>query len=35
VHHVPHLLHHLKKSFKTAWLEIITEDEAVNKQVWS
>ncbi|RSH87330.1 hypothetical protein EHS25_003239 [Saitozyma podzolica] len=35
VHHVSHLLHHLKRSFKTAWLEIITEDEAVNKQVWS
>ncbi|ORY33960.1 ubiquitin-conjugating enzyme/RWD-like protein [Naematelia encephala] len=35
VHHVPHLLHSLKASFKTKALDEIAEDEAINKQIWS
>lgn len=35
VDHVAHLLHALKASFKTAALDAITEEQAVNKQVWS
>ncbi|ORX36620.1 ubiquitin-conjugating enzyme/RWD-like protein [Kockovaella imperatae] len=35
IDHVPHLLHSLKASFKTQALQSITEDQAINKQVWS
>ncbi|WWC89298.1 uncharacterized protein L201_004219 [Kwoniella dendrophila CBS 6074] len=35
VDHISHLLHSLKKSFKSKDLDSIQEDEAVNKQVWS
>ncbi|WWC62001.1 uncharacterized protein I303_104588 [Kwoniella dejecticola CBS 10117] len=33
--HVSHLLHALKRSFKSKELDSITEEEAANKQVWS
>lgn len=35
VDHVVHLLHALKASFKTAALDAIKEEAAVNRQVWS
>ncbi|WVR07076.1 hypothetical protein IAU60_004115 [Kwoniella sp. DSM 27419] len=35
VDHVPHLLHHLKASFRSGSLDRVTEEEAANKQVWS
>ncbi|KAK6910042.1 hypothetical protein I203_104071 [Kwoniella mangroviensis CBS 8507] len=35
IDHISHLLYSLKKSFKSKELDSITEDEAVNKQVWS
>jgi hypothetical protein len=35
VDHVAHLLHALKASFKTAALDAVKEEEAVNRQVWS
>ena len=35
IDHVPNLLHSLKASFKSQALVAVTEDEAVNKQVWS
>jgi hypothetical protein len=35
VDHVAHLLHALKASFKTAALDAVTEEQAVNKQVYS
>ncbi|WRT66404.1 uncharacterized protein IL334_003360 [Kwoniella shivajii] len=35
VDHVSHLLHSLKRSFKSKELDKVKEDEAFNKQVWS
>ncbi|WWD17268.1 hypothetical protein CI109_101706 [Kwoniella shandongensis] len=35
IDHVPHLLHSLKSSFKTPALDSVTEEEAINKQIWS
>ncbi|EIW70598.1 hypothetical protein TREMEDRAFT_18354, partial [Tremella mesenterica DSM 1558] len=34
IHHVPHLLHEIKNSFRTPYLERVTEEDAINKQTF-